>query len=231
MPQPSPEPGSTSPSDGRSSRRLRVGVVTAALVVVGLLGAGTYEPATADDERVPPPVQQLRDEVDAMVAAGVPENDPKVEMLSDEADDLAADWGRRGRPERGVDLRSRPGGGSAASTPDEAIRMADEIGAEQQAVSGPVECEPIPQRLEAVEVAGARCVSVPQADGSSRYVAVTPDGEVHTVAFRAGGEVERLPDTTVPPGAVGADVEVVPSAAGDIELRRGGRAVGRVDLD
>lgn len=207
-----------------------LGVVAAALAVAGLFALGAHEPATADDEVIPPPVQQLRDEVDAMVDAGVPEDDPKVEMLTEEADDLASDWGRAGRAEPGVDLRAGAGRGGAASTPDEAIRRADAIGAEEPAVSGAVECEPIPQRLEAVEVAGARCVSVPQADGSSRYVAVTPSGEVHTVTFGEGGEVQRLPDTTVPPAAVGPDVEVVPSASGDIELRRGAQAVGTVDV-
>jgi hypothetical protein len=223
----SPTPPSRPTEQG--SIRLQVGVVVAALVVGGLLAAGAYEPATAEDETVPPPVQQLQDEVDAMVAAGVPEDDPKVEMLQADADDLAADWGRRGRPERGVDLRAGAGGG-AASTPDEAVRIAGEVGAEQPAVSGPVECEPIPQRLEAVEVAGARCVSVPQADGSSRYVAVTPAGDVHTVAFGADGEVRRLPDTSVDPAAMGPGVEVAPSASGGIELRRGGRSIATVDV-
>src|SRR5690606_915211 len=53
--------------------------------------------------------------------------------------------------------------------------------------SGEVLCEVVPGILGPDEIAGARCASVPQPDGTTRYVAVAPDGTVPTVAFGHAG--------------------------------------------
>lgn len=128
-------------------------------------------------------VALLQAEIDAMVAAGVEENEPKLAMLR--ADLAALQHGLRTepRPEPGVDLS--PG----SATRDAEVDRRDASLWDH----GEVPCEPIPpDLLTAEEVVGATCRSEPRSDGSSLYVATLPDGTEHAVEFAADGSVTRL---------------------------------------
>ncbi|HEX8802943.1 MAG TPA: hypothetical protein VF743_02080, partial [Acidimicrobiales bacterium] len=64
-------------------------VVRATLVAATALGAALVAGAADASSRrqpVPGAVERLQDEVDAMVEAGVPADDPKVEMMQEEVD-------------------------------------------------------------------------------------------------------------------------------------------------
>lgn len=218
---------------GRGRRRLRrrgaVIATAGALTVGGLVGAllatGTAG-ATSGQNPGPPSdvVQQLEDEIAAMLEEGVPAADPKVEMLEDEVDALAA--GAQAAPGFRTNAAPAPG---RASTPAEGRRLAAQGG--QPAERGPIECEPVPQLLEADEIDGATCLSVPQPDGSSRYLAVGPAGNVHVIRFGAGGDVERLPDKQLPGGRRPADVEMAPNAEGDVEILSDGEHVDTLEVE
>jgi hypothetical protein len=222
-------------------------VATAGSTAIGVAGARREQPAPTPVER------QLQEEIDTMVAAGVPEDDPKVELLRDQVEEL-----RRGRrtnapKEPGVDLRDVVADARAA---DRANRQAVDRAAASAATgeaagtdrssaptagqarvpsaagwpSGPVECEPVPGVLTAEEVAGATCASVAQPDGSSRYVAVGRDGTVRTAAFGADGSVRRHPDRPVPGGVAAGRPSVTPTAEGDIQVTSPGKAPVAVDI-
>jgi hypothetical protein len=207
-------------------QRLAAGAVIVALgggIVVGTRDA-------SGDQTRPAVVEQLRDEIDAMVASGMSESDPKVEMLQDELDAIESRVGEEGRPEPGVDLSSA-GGAAAADTPAEAQAQVQTAAAEPPpADHGLVECEPVPPRLAADEVADGRCVAVPQPDGTRLYVVVRPNGAVHIVEFLPGGIVRRRDDDLVPPAADPTTVELVPEPDGDVLLRSGAQRVGELDL-
>jgi hypothetical protein len=210
-------------------------VASIGLTAVGVAGASRRQPAPTEAER------QVQREIDAMIDSGVPADDAKVEMLEAQADELRRSTQADPPKEPGVDLGQRVAKAKAAEQAadrarDLAVRSrARSAGVAGQATtagvstgpawqSGTVECEPIPQILTAQEVAAATCLGVPQPDGSTRYVAVGRDGVVRTVAFGPDGNVRRGPDRLVPDGAA-PGATVAPTAAGDIQVTVGGRAV------
>jgi hypothetical protein len=228
-------------------RHLALGVAVAAavgLTAVGVAGAARRQPAPSEAER------QIQREIDAMVDSGVPEDDPKVELLEGQVDELrrgsrantarepGIDLGRRvanaGAAEQAADrareraVRTRAGSAASAGVAGQATTAGVSTGPAWQ--SGTVECEPVPQLLTADEVAGASCLSVPQPDGSTRYVAVGRDGVVRTVAFRPDGEVGRGPDRKVPGGVAAGATAVEPTADGDIRVTLEGKAPVTVDV-
>ena len=229
------------------SRRLALGaaiVASIGLTESGVAGAARRQPAPTEVER------QVQREIEGMIESGMPEDDPKVEMLEDQVDELRR--GDRANPpkEPGVDLRQRvadakaaeraaarardqagrTGAGSAASADAAGQATAGGVPTGPAWQRGTVECEPVPRALTADEVAGAICLSVPQPDGSTRYVAVGRDGVVRTVAFGADGTVGRGPDRRVPGGVTPGATSVGPTAAGDIRVVARGQAPVTVDL-
>jgi hypothetical protein len=236
-------------SRGRRAALAAAVVATAGLTAIGVAGAGRQQPAPTALE------QQLQDEIDAMVAAGLPEDDPKVQLLEDQVEDLRRGRGIRPPKEPGVDLgdlvadaraadnASRRAAERAAAGADDADGQAGTAqagtaeavaGAPETSASGwpsgPVECEPVPGVLTAEDVAGATCASVAQPDGSSRYVAVGGDGTVRAVAFGADGSVRRHADRPVPGGVTAGATSVTPTAEGDIQVQSRGKAPVTVDL-
>jgi hypothetical protein len=228
-------------------RRLALGAAVVAsigLTAVGVAGAARRHPTPTEPER------QVQREIDAMIDNGVPEDDPKVEMLEDQLDELRRSAQADPPPEPGVNLGQRVADAKAAEKAanrarDHALRTqagsATQAGIAGQATtggvptgpawqSGTVECEPVPQVLTAEEVAGATCLSVPQPDGSTRYVAVGRDGVVRTVVFAADGRVGRGPNREVPGGVAPGATAVGPTAAGDIRVTVGGNAPVTVDV-
>jgi hypothetical protein len=219
-------------------------VASIGLTVAGVAGASRRQPAPTEMER------QVQGEIDAMIESGVPEDDPKVEMLEDQVDELRRSDRADPPREPGVDLRQRVADARAAErAADRARDQAGRAGAGSAASAdvagqvtaagvptgpawqrGTVECEPVPQALTADEVAGAICVSVPQPDGSTRYVAVGRDGVVRTVAFGADGKVGRGPDRRVPGGVTPGATSVGPTPAGDIRVVAQGKAPVTVDV-
>ena len=242
-----PRPHNAGPPSLSGHRRLALAaavVATMGLTVVGVAEAKRGQPAPSEPER------QIEDQIDAMVDSGIPEDDPKVELLEDQVAELRRGTRADPPPEPGVDLGDRVADAQAAErAADRAQQQARRTsagsvasaGAAGQATtggvptgpawqSGTVECEPVPQVLTAAEVAGATCVSVPQPDGSSRYVAVGPDGVVRTVSFGTDGKVSRSPDRQVPGGVAAGTTTVAPTDAGDIHVTVRGRAPVTVDV-
>ena len=87
----------------------------------------------------------------------------------------------------------------------------------------------MPGLLSAADVAEAVCVSVPQPDGTSRYVAVGRDGTVRSVLFGPDGMVRRLADTSVgAPVPRGSTAE--PTPQGDLVVAPAGGAPVTVDV-
>jgi hypothetical protein len=212
--------------------RTAVGVVVGLAIAAGLaLGPGPSSQAQRPAPRPAPAAAQVRAEVDAMIANGVPRNDPKVRMLEADARALQAAAAAPPRAEPGVDpdaVAALADAGAVARTPAEARARSSEMRSDQPAVLGTVQCEPIPQLLSARDVTGATCYSVPQADGTSRYVAVTPAGKVLVVKFAPGGDVRRLPDTRLPEGTSAAQVSA--DNAGNLTVAPPGKPAASVDL-
>lgn len=218
------------PGHGRGlSRPRRLALVAAVaastgLTAVGIAGAARREPPPTEAER------QIRGEIDAMLDSGVPENDPKVVLLEDQAEELRRS--NRSNPPRepGIDLGRRVADARASEgVAGRATAAGVATGPAWQ--SGAVECEPLPGILTAAEVAGATCLGVPQPDGSSRYVAVGRDGIVRTVAFGSDGTVGRGPDRRVPGGLAPGVATMRPTAAGDIRVTVDGRAPVTIDVE
>jgi hypothetical protein len=228
-------------------RRLALGVSVAAafgLTAVGVASAARRQPAPSEAER------QIQREIDAMVDSGVPEDDPKVELLEGQVEELRRGGRANTATEPGIDLgrrvanaraaeqaadrareravRTRAGSAASAGVAGQATTAGVPTGPAWQ--SGTVECEPVPQLLTADDVAGASCLSVPQPDGSTRYVAVGRDGVVRTVAFGPDGEVGRSPDRKVPGGVAAGVTTVGPTADGDIRVTVEGKAPVTVDV-
>ena len=90
-------------------------------------------------------------------------------------------------------------------------------------------CEPVQGLLGADELAGATCLSIPQPDGTSRFVAVAPDGVVRTVHFGNDGAVDRLDDTHLG-GPPAPDARLAPTPEGDVQLAPPGAAPTVVDV-
>jgi hypothetical protein len=216
--------------------RIAVVVVAGLAIVAGMsLGPGPTSQAQRPTPRQAPAAAQVQAEVDAMIANGVPRNDPKVRMLEADARALeaAAAAPPRAEPvtEPGADrnaIAALADEGAVARTPAEARARATEMRSDQPAELGSVQCEPIPQLLSAREVKDAACHSVPQADGTSRYVAVTPAGRVLVVQFAPGGDVRRLPDTRLPAGTSAA--QVTADTAGNLTVAPPGKPATSVDL-
>jgi hypothetical protein len=227
-------------TDHTRSRRPGGALLLAALV---LAAAAVSSAATAALSE-PPPVpaaQELRAEIEAMVASGVDPNDPKITMLEEQLAELEA--GARTRPprERGVDVAATLEAARAAERAEDArvATRSTDAGASATAEatageppaweSGAVLCEVVPGLLGPEEIAGAVCASVPQPDGTSRYVAVGRDGTVRAVAFGHDGSVRRVPDT---PGRLRAarGVRAAATREGDLVLTPSGGAAVTVDL-
>lgn len=210
---------------GRPGRRRLTALATAAGALVAA-GAAATAPGHPGEEPRPEAVTQIEGEIETMRAGGLPADHPKVDMLEAEIDALVEGGEAEPAPDPGMDP---PPGDAGAATPDEAARAADDFGPVPTEV-GAVECEPLPQMLTVDEVADASCLSVPQPDGSTRYVAVRPAGEVHVIGFGPGGQVERLPDRELPADPGGA-IELVPDDAGDVRVLSGDAEVATLDLD
>jgi hypothetical protein len=216
---------------GPLRRRVAAGLTVVAAGGVVLVAASTAV-SGQDPDQVPEAITQLEAEIGAMRAGGMAADDPKVELLQDEVDALRE--GMDAQPERDPGLSSGPGAsGAQSSTPEDAARTAESAGAGGGAESAEVECEPIPHALEADDLVDAVCASVPQPDGTARYVAVVPTGAVHVVRFGGDGAAERQPDQALPLGAASASSEaltLVPNADGDVVVEADGAELATLDL-
>jgi hypothetical protein len=217
---------------GRSRRwrRVRRTLLPAVLVVSGVLASAAASATLSDKAPAPAELEQhLQDQIDAMRAAGLPASDPKVRALQATLDQMRAT--SRIRPQRD------PQGDAGALLAEAGEQQADPRAAAAEAAaegeplweSGPVDCEPVPGLLSADELAGATCVSVPQPDGTSRFVALGADGVARIVLFGADGHVQRLPDTRLPAG-LAPGTAVTPTPQGDLELAPPGRQPTFLDL-
>lgn len=206
-------------------------VVAGALAAAGMVAVGARGDASQPAQPPEAPAAaQLEAEAEAMVDAGMSPEDPKVEMLEEDAEAVQEASEAPPKAEPGVNMLAEAASGEIASSPAEARALEDEMRSDQPATLGAVECEPIPQLLTVNEVAGARCYSVPQPDGSSRFVAVTPSGKVLIVAFGASGEVRRLPQNRLPANARPATAQMTPTPGGDLTVQPPGAAAATVDL-
>ncbi len=234
----SPSPRDTEPpvgaEPGRRRRSRRGNLLFGTVVLAAVVASAAASAALSE----PPPTaieQQLHDEIDGMVEAGLDEDDPKVDMVEDQ---LAAIEQGEGQParERGVDtgaMLAEAADDAAAAAEAEAGRGTPGAGtaADEDLVweSGPVPCEPVPGLLTLEEIAGATCLSVPQPDGTNRYVAVAPDGLVRSVRFGNDGQVSRLDDTRAI-GPLAEGTTLTPTPEGDLRVEPPGRAAAAVDL-
>ena len=213
----------------RSRRRGRghgavlfAGIVLAAVAAAAAAGAAVGEDPPTEVEA------QLEAEIDGMVESGVPEDDPKVEMLEEEAEAVEDGTGEPARRESGVDTGALLDEAAEQKAADAAA--GDRVAAGDSGwESGTVVCEPVPGLLSVEEIAGATCVSVPQPDGTSRYVAVAPDGTMRTVLFGADGDVRRVDDTTLsaPPPP---DAAFAPTPEGDLRVAPPGEPPATVEV-
>jgi hypothetical protein len=194
-------------------------------VIVAALGASAVASATLSQPAPVPAEQQLQEDIDNMIAAGLGPHDPKVEMLRRDLADLKA--GRTATTREDMSRR-------AGAALDQA-RVADAGGARAATEaapawdSGSVECEVVPGLLTAPEVTGATCVSIPQPDGTARYLAIAADGTVRAVLFGPNGHVTRLPDFHLP-AAPAAGATFAPTPEGDLQVASPGQAPAVVDV-
>jgi hypothetical protein len=196
-----------------------------ALVAVGASTAASAafsEPAPTAIE------QQLEAEIEGMVESGLDEDDAKVEMVEEQLEAIEDGAGELAH-ERGVDtgamIAAAEAEDDAAAAAEARVAAGDEFGWE----SGTVPCEPVPGLLPIEELTGATCLSVPQPDGTGRYVAVGPDGVVRSVRFGSDGDVHRLDDTHMGgPPAPGATL--APTPQGDVQVAPPGGAPATVDV-
>ena len=217
-------------------RALRRAGVVMALVAVAALGLAAA--ANAGFDRSPPPNPVERDvqgQIDALIAAGVPTDDPKIEMLRQQLAQLRTGDTADPPPEPGVNTAKILAGSTtttappaAAATPEPAPAPGATTTTTGDWQSGKVQCEEVPGLLRAAELAHATCASIPQPDGTTRYVAVSPDGTVRVVLFGNDGQVRRLPDTHLPaPAPPGA--AVTPTPQGDVKVTPPGKPPMVVD--
>jgi hypothetical protein len=218
-------------------------LVLAAVGASAAASASLAEPPASEMEL------QLDDELEGMADNGVPADDPKMGLLEEQRDELADGRGVPARREPGVDTAARLEEArevTGAQARAEAREAAPGATVESQAAggrgvagveegerarwdSGPVVCEPVPGMLTMAEVTGGTCVSVPQPDGTSRYVVVAPDGTVRSVRFATDGAVRRLPDTALGASAP-RGTTVVATREGDLRITVPGRAPTTVAL-
>ena len=233
-------PTATPSSSSRGPRPRRGALLTATLVLSAV--AASAAASAALSEEAPVPLEnELQAEIDGMVESGVDPGDPKVELLEESLEQLEDGADADPPAERGVDVEALLEQAEAAEategaivqprSSDRGVAAADDNGdaADPAWESGEIVCEPIPGMLGADEIAGARCASVPQPDGTSRYVAIGADGTVRTVAFGHDGQVQRLADASVGT-PVAADAAVVPTPEGDLVVTPPGQAAHPVDL-
>jgi hypothetical protein len=193
---------------------LLVAIVVAAVAASAVASASLSQPAPVPAE------ERLQRDIDNMIAAGLDPDDPKVEMVRRDLEALQA--GRTATTS--ADMNRRAGNVIADA------RAADADAGDARAAaggapawdSGPVECEVVPGLLTAPEVAGATCVSVPQPDGTSRYLAIAADGAVRAVLFGPDGHVTRLPDFHLP-AAPAAGASFAPTPEGDLQATNPGQ--------
>lgn len=168
-----------------TSTRMRWSFVGMTFAAAGLsLLAGD---TTGADQRPLPSaagtgVAVLRNELDGLAAAGVPKDHVKARMLREDLNALEKGRTATVATEVGVDVAGM-------------IAAADQGGINRALMdNGPVACEPIPGDLLTVaEIAGARCTSRLEPDGSSVYLAERPDGTHTAVRFGVDGRVTREP--------------------------------------
>jgi hypothetical protein len=231
-PHDSDEADSTERATRRRTRRgnlLLGSLVLAAVAASAAASAALSEPAPVPVE------QQLREDIEGMLEAGLDEDHPKVDMVEDQ---LAAIEDGAGEPaqERGVDVEAmldEAAGDADVAAAAEARGAApgarpptdDDLSWE----SGTVLCEPVPGLLSAEEIEGATCLSVPQPDGTNRYVAVAPDGVVRSVRFGNDGDVRRLDDTHLGT-PVGEGATLAPTPEGHIQVAPPAGAPATVDV-
>jgi hypothetical protein len=142
----------------------------------------------------------LESEIETMLANGTPASHTKVQRLQQDLNVLRNGVQTPMPGEPGLDLSSTLGASRGSGI--RSVALDDHGGvANTEPVAwdrGEVVCEPVPpEALDVTELAGAICLSAPQPDGSSRYVAVAPDGTVRVVRFEINGNVEREPDISV----------------------------------
>jgi hypothetical protein len=213
---------------GTGRGRVRGGLLLGALVLTAVGASAAASAALGGSQAVAPTEleESLEAEIDALRDAGLPAEDPKVQMLQESLDQLRNP--ARPRPAPSVDV--------GALLAEERADRVDPAAAAAEAVaegdplwdSGTVECEPVPGLLSAAELTGATCVSVPQPDGTSRYLAIGADGVARTVLFGADGQVRRLPDTQVAGLAPGT--AVTPTPEGDLQLAPPGQQPTVIDV-
>ncbi len=217
--------------------RRRRGAALAAALVLTAVGASAAASAALSQPAPVPVEDNLQAQIDGMLASGMPADHPKVQLLQEQLDLLRAGADADAPAEPGVDV-------AAALESAEAEEATEDAGAAARAVapagdaattaepaweSGTVECEPVPGLLSAAEVAGAVCASVPQPDGTSRYIAVGRDGTVRSVVFAPDGAVSRADDMSVG-AAVPRGATVTPTPAGDLTVAPPGAAPLTVDV-
>lgn len=134
----------------------------------------------------------LQTELEAMLDAGLPADDPKVQMLQDEIAALEALEGAEPVPEPvplpGIEPADAAGEGGQRHTA---------VDSSEQWDVGEVECEPVPGHLTADDVRNATCRVEPQNDGSSHYIVTFSDGTEQTVPF-GDGTPQATPATPAP---------------------------------
>lgn len=223
---PSPTPSPTpSAAPARRRGRARGRLLLAALTLTAV--AASAAASAALSEPAPPTIEQrLQAQIDDMVAGGVDPDSAKLALLREELDALRAGADAQPLEDTGVDMEARLGTDVDAAA---AEGRAADAGGEPLWKSGPVTCEVVPGLLGPDDIAGAACASVPQPDGTNRYVAVAPDGTVRAVLFGPDGRVARVADTRLPTApARGAAVAVTPD--GDLEVTAPGGPAVVVDL-
>lgn len=237
-------PAHLRPARARASVRAAGRRALAPAILLAAVGASAAASASLAE---PPPSAmeaQLEAEIDGMIEEGVPADSPKVEMLEEQLDGVEEGTGKPATAEPGVDTAARldeagevteaqaqaeaAGPAGVQARPGDVDDVLDEEDEAARWETGHVECEPVPGMLSMDEVAGASCLSVPQPDGTSRYVAVGADGTVRSVRFGTDGAVHRLRDTALPAPPRGATLAA--TAAGDLRVTVPGRAPITVEL-
>lgn len=184
-------------------------VALAAALVGGAASARLSEEPPSETEAM------LREQIDGLIAAGLPEDHPKVASLREDLRAMERSEADAVPAEPGIDL------GAVVDAAREGV--AAERGAAGAWDSGEIVCEPVPGLLSVDDVADAVCFGVPQPDGTSRYVAIGRDQVAHVVAFGSDGAVGRSADRPVPAPVVPGETTVVPTPQGDLQITPPGR--------
>jgi hypothetical protein len=211
-------------------------VLFAALALTAVAASAAASAALSEPPDVPA-AEQMRDEIEAMIESGVSPRDPKVRMLEREAAEIEAGATASPTPDPGGDVsgliaeaRAEDAAEDAGHSRTASVAAGAAHDDDRSAwESGVVQCEAVPGLLSADAIAGATCVSVPQPDGTNRYVAVAPDGTMRIVAFGHDGAVRRVADASVG-AAVPAPAVVEATPEGDLLVTPPGGGPVSVDL-